>query len=218
MQVRKAGKLMRTAVKKTILRRLFATALVIASMILGCYLRSSAQENGRGTIKGTVTADQGEVHGFRVAAHNLDRGLWYTVFTVKGQYTVPQALPGRYEVMVYEPDYDSPKSPVQLGRGDTKTVDLAIKKRMQPGESSVSRLQEGTKERRPVQSRSSGKIEYVNSLDEEFPPGPGLDLLKENCTGCHADSGNGAPAWNMHYTKSRLSAGHREDDGNRAWI
>ena len=114
MQVRKAGKFMRTAVTEKILLWFFATALVIASMILGCYLPSSAQENDRGTIKGTVTADQGDVHGFRVAAHNLDRGLYYTVFTAKGQYTVPQALPGRYEVMVYEPDYDSPKSPVQI--------------------------------------------------------------------------------------------------------
>jgi virginiamycin B lyase len=207
MQVRKAGKFMRTAVTKKILRRFFATALVIASMILGCYLPSSAQENDRGTIKGTVTADQGDVHGFRVAAHNLDRGLYYTVFTAKGQYTVPQALPGRYEVMVYEPDYDSPKSPVQLGRGDTKTVDLAIKKRMQPGESSVSRLAGGDEGAPTRPSRSSAKIEYVNSLDEEFPPGPGLDLLKENCTGCHADSGNGAPAWNMHYDRAGFLLG-----------
>src|ERR1019366_9641324 len=92
-------------------------------------LPAPAQQIKRGTIKGTITADQGQVVGFRVAAHNLDRKLWYTVFTVKGQYTIPQALPGQYEIMVHEPDYDSPKISVQLGPSDAKAVDIAVKKR-----------------------------------------------------------------------------------------
>ncbi len=74
----------------------------------------------RGTITGRVTADRGDVRAFRVAAHNLDRRLWYTVFTNKGQYTVPQALPGRYELTVVEPDYESPRVTVQLGAGDSQ--------------------------------------------------------------------------------------------------
>src|ERR1035438_3218642 len=112
--------------KNALLNLRLSIVFVIAS-VLFCYsLPALAQENVRGTIKGTVTADQGQVIGFRVAAHNLDRKIWYTVFTVKGQYTVPQALPGRYEVFVYEPAYDSPKSPVQLGPGESKTADLAI--------------------------------------------------------------------------------------------
>jgi streptogramin lyase len=193
---------------KGMLRQIVAMTFVIGPMILICSLLSSAQQTVRGTIKGTVTADQGEVHGFRVAAHNLDRGLWYTVFTVKGQYTVPQALPGRYEVMVYEPDYDSPKSPVQLGRGESKTLDLSVKKRMDKGESQAGVLEGGDEGGSPRRSPKSGKIEYVNTVDEEFPPGPGLDLLKENCTGCHADSGAGAPAWgSMHYTKGGFLLG-----------
>jgi streptogramin lyase len=186
-----------------------AMMFAIMSMILICSLLSSAQDTMRGTIKGTVTADQGEVHGFRVAAHNLDRGLWYTVFTVKGQYTVPQALPGRYEVMVYEPDYDSPKSPVQLGRGESKMVDLAVKKTMRAERVIRNNMptypQDGDELGEVGNRQSSGKIEYVDSLDEVFPPGPGLDLLKEDCTGCHADTNNG---WgHMHYTKAGFLRG-----------
>jgi virginiamycin B lyase len=153
----------------------------IASMVLCFSLSSFAQQTMRGTITGTVTADQGQIVGFRVAAHNLDRRLWYTVFTAKGKYTVPQALPGRYEVMVYEPDYDSPKTLVQLGPGESKTADVAIKKRAQ-GVSGGG----GGDEAMP-NARNTGNIVYVSSLDEVFPPGPGRDLLKENCTGCHAD-------------------------------
>jgi hypothetical protein len=74
---------MHTAKNKTVLERRFAAAFVIASMVWGA-LSSSGQENGRGAIKGTVTADQGKLHEFRVAAHNLDRGLSYTVLNRQG--------------------------------------------------------------------------------------------------------------------------------------
>jgi streptogramin lyase len=151
-----------------------------------------AQQPARGTISGQVAADQGQVIGFRVAAHNLDRRLWYTVFTNKGHYTVPQALPGKYEVTVFEPDYESPNETVQLGPGGSQTADLQIKKR--------APVLVGGNIREPASS--SGKIEYVNRIEDMFPPGPGLDNLKKNCTGCHFESFNGFGA--MHYTKERF--------------
>ena len=170
--------------EKTILRRRFVMTFVCASALLCWCLSTSAQQTiVRGTIEGTVTADQGLVVGFRVAAHNLDARLWYTVFTRKGKYTVPQALPGRYEVMVYEPDYDSPKSPVQLGPGESKTADLVLKKREPLAGSDV----EGGDEGGPASS-TTGKIVYVDSMDDIFPAGPGQDLVRANCVGCHADS------------------------------
>jgi virginiamycin B lyase len=42
-------------------------------------------------------------------------------------------------------------------------------------------------------------------MEEIFPPGPGLDLLKENCTGCHADTPGGWGA--MRFTKERYLSG-----------
>jgi streptogramin lyase len=174
-------------------------ASTIFSLVLAFCLQASAQQSVRGSIKGTVTADQGEVRAFRVSAHNLDRRLWYTVFTNKGAYTVPQALPGRYEVMVYEPGYDSPKSPVQLGPGETKTADLAVKKRAQA--QAQNTIGGGGDEGVP-QGRSSGKFVYVNSLDEIYPAGPARDLLKEQCIGCHDDGFS-----SMHYTKERYMRG-----------
>ena len=99
------------------MKRRFAIAGVIITV--ACFaLITSAQQSVRGSITGTVSADEGQVHAFRVGAHNLDRGLWYTVFTKNGQYTVPQALPGLYELMVEEPGYISPKVPVYVIPGE----------------------------------------------------------------------------------------------------
>ncbi|MGD0906803.1 MAG: carboxypeptidase regulatory-like domain-containing protein [Candidatus Acidiferrales bacterium] len=171
--------------KKTTLRqRLVMTFAIAVTLLCSCLSSSAQQKIVRGTIKGTVTADQGQVIGFRVAAHNLDQKLWYTVFTVKGEYTVPQALPGRYEVFVYEPAYDSPKSPVQLGPGESKTADLAIKKHVAAADSNAA------------------KIEYVSTMDDVYPPGPGLDLVRENCTGCHGDDLS-----RYHYTREKFLQG-----------
>src|SRR5271166_3372491 len=120
--------------KKSPLKVNLVTPFAVALILLFSCLPSYAQKIVRGSIEGSVAADQGQVIGFRVAAHNLDRKIWYTVFTVKGRYTVPQALPGHYEIMVYEPEYESPKSPLQLGPGESKSVDFAIKKKAQPPE------------------------------------------------------------------------------------
>ncbi len=179
-------------VENKMLRKHLAKALSAAGLALCWSVMSYAQAPMRGSIAGTVTADRGQVIGFRVSAHNLDRRLWYTVFTSKGHYTVPQALPGRYEVMVYEPDYDSPKTPVQLGAGESKSADIAIKKRSESGESGSSGADEGMTAR-----RVTGKVVYVDTMADIFPAGPGKDLVRENCTGCHND-GN---AWRNMKTK-----------------
>ena len=117
-------------------------ALALVAMLGGFAVLTSARQSGaaqaaapqpkpretrRGTITGTVTADQGKVVAFRVQAHNLDLQLWYTVFTNKGHYVVPQALPGEYEMFVDMGTYDSPRTALQLAAGETKTADFAIK-------------------------------------------------------------------------------------------
>jgi streptogramin lyase len=185
--------------KKSLRRPFLAEAFVIIFLLFVSCFPSSAQQPVRGIIKGTVTADQGQVRGFRVAAHNLDRRLWYTVFTNKGQYTVPQALPGRYEVMVYEPDYDSPKAPVRLGPGENQTADLVVKKRTQEGNSNAG----GGGDEAIQSRRNTGKIVYVNSMEDIFPPGPAQALVKENCTGCHGDGG----AWRNMQTREDFVRG-----------
>jgi virginiamycin B lyase len=187
---------------KTPPKALLGWVLVVLGMPLLCCISASAQQLVRGTIKGAVTADQGQVVGFRVAAHNLDRRLWYIVFTKKGQYTVPQALPGRYEMTVDEPGFDSPKMPVQLGPGENKTADLAIKARPPQEDNSAFR---GDDEGGQVRQRP-GKIEYVNSMEEIFPPGPELATIKEQCTGCHY-GGTSRPFGAMHYTRDAFYRG-----------
>ena len=70
--------------KNTTLRQCVAMTFRIVVILSCCSNPSSAQKIVRGTIRGTVTADQGQVVGLRVSAHNLNYKLWYTVFTVKG--------------------------------------------------------------------------------------------------------------------------------------
>ncbi len=184
--------------KRTALRWRLMPASVIALVLMAASSLAIAQQSGapvRGVIRGRVTADQGRVIAFRVAAHNLDRRLWYTVFTSKGQYTVPQALPGRYEIMVYEPAYDSPRLSVQLGPGEQKNADFAITRRPAGAD--------GGEE--PAKPGGTGKVQYINSIDEMFPPGPALAKLRENCTGCHFETFN---QWSgMHYTKEGFLRG-----------
>ncbi len=156
-------------------RKYIALNFILASICFS--VTCQAQQSVRGTIEGRISTDMGQVIGFRVAAHNLDRRLWYTVFTRNGRYTVPQALPGRYEVMVDEPGYDSPKLPLQLGPGEAKTADLLLKKQTRDA------------------AANTANIVYVNGLPEMFPPGPGLDLMKENCTGCHGAGWSSGIAW-----------------------
>jgi hypothetical protein len=52
-------------------------ATLFASLVLLLSRPANAQAPARGTIAGTVPADQGQVRGFRVTAHNLRSMLWY---------------------------------------------------------------------------------------------------------------------------------------------
>jgi hypothetical protein len=97
--------------------------LVIASAILWCGLVTAGQSLVRGTITGKVTRNQGQPRGIRVAAHNLDRRLWYTVFTKNGSTSSRSAAgPIRH-------DRDRARLrlhtvSVQLGPGESRTADL----------------------------------------------------------------------------------------------
>jgi streptogramin lyase len=169
----------------------------LVPLFLFCLL-SFAQSPWRGTVNGVVSADQGAVRGFRVTAHNLQYRLWYTVFTDKGKYTIPQALPGLYDITVLELGYESPTLQVKLGAGETKTLDFTITKHAGQA-AQTTRLQDADA---PEFAASAAQTVWVNSMDELYPPGPGRDLLKENCTGCHGDSFG-----IMHLSKAGYRAG-----------
>src|SRR5271166_1173095 len=108
-----------------------------------------AQATARGSITGTVSADQGQVRGFRVTAHNLRSMIWYVVFTKDGKYAVPQALPGPYEISVLQDGYDAPVRKTNLAPGETQTVNLALMK----------------------QPEKPSNVVY-KTFEEMYPPGP----------------------------------------------
>ena len=174
------------------------TTLVIASATLWFGLVPAAQSPVRGTITGRVTVDRAQLRGVRVAAHNLDRRIWYTVFTRNGQYIVPQALPGRYDMMAIEPGHDSTRVSVQLGPGENRTADLALKTRPQAVPAPLTRGDEGPAAR---ESHAASTV-YFNTLDELYPAGPAKALLRENCIGCHRDD-----LGSMHFTKEAFVLG-----------
>ncbi len=115
----------------------------------------------RGTITGVVTADAGAVRGFRVTAHNLVYKLWYVVFTREGRYSIPQALPGAYEVSVLQEGYDSSARKAALAPGQTLTADFAVTKKA-----------------------PDPNITFLD-YDELYPPGPARDLVEKTCMECH---------------------------------
>jgi len=174
------------------------TTLAIGSAILWFGLVVAAQSPVRGTITGKVTTDQGQLRGIRVAAHNMDRRIWYTVFTKNGQYTVPQALPGRYEMMAVEPGYDSARVSVQLEPGASRTADVALKKRATEVKAPLGGGDEGPASR----GGTAASTVYFNTLDELYPAGPAKALLRANCIGCHRDD-----LASMHYTKEAFVRG-----------
>ena len=171
-------------------RRIVPSPLLAAAMLVSCSGLLAAQSPARGTISGTVTADQGQVRGFRVTAHNLQYKLWYTVFTVRGRYNIPQALPGLYDITVLEPGYASPTLPVQLGPGESKTLDFAVKQ--QAGANTGTG---GIGEGDPRYTQGSGaNVQWVDTVEEYFPAGQGRELIKENCAACHTERSFG-PDW-----------------------
>ena len=181
-------------------RRLASTIVMLVAFCGYSFGQNGSPEAPqRGSITGTVTADQGQVRGFRVTAHNLQYQLWYTVFTNKGTYTIPQALPGLYDVTVLEEEYSSPTLAIRLEPGKKETLDFAVKKRTMAQPTTRGRV-EGADA--PDFVGTAAKTIWVDSMDELFPPGPGRDLVKANCTGCH-----GANFGVMHRTREEYRAG-----------
>ena len=187
--------------------RLFLPAMIslaamgIAALILLSPSTKAQNSVTRGTLTGTVTADQGDVVGFRVTVHNLTYKLWYTVFTVKGHYTVPQALPGSYDVIVLERGYASPTLRIDLAPGENKTVDIAVKNLAAHTAATQGASTEGMNAAAGGPGAAANTV-WVNTMDELYPPGPGRDLLKANCTGCH-----GPEFGTMHRTKEGFRIG-----------
>jgi streptogramin lyase len=136
--------------------------------------RPTPASASNGVISGRVTADQGDVRAFRVRAKDTVHLISYTVFTNKGQYHVYNLPPSTYEVQVREPGFDSPVQVVELGSGDTKSADLALKEKP-PAKSNVK------------------LVEY----DELYPPGPARDILENNCFGCHGYQEGGLSPYHL---------------------
>lgn len=160
-----------TAWRRTIRLSVSAAALTLSAtgFFVGLAETGVAQSSvGDGMISGGVTADRGEVRAFRVRATDTVHKITYTVFTTKGRYQIFNLPASRYEVQVVEEAFDSPVQQVEVRAGQPATANLALKARAVE---------------RPAENR-----ELVD-FDQLYPPGPGRDLLVQNCFGCHGPAG-----------------------------
>jgi hypothetical protein len=115
-----------------------------------------------GTITGTITADKGPVAAVRVKAIDASRKMAYVVFSNKGRYHIFNLPPGSYQVTVLEDNFASNAPSIELKAGETATADLAL-----------------------IARNAAQKLEFVD-FNVLYPPGPGRELLLQNCLGCHS--------------------------------
>ena len=116
-----------------------------------------------GRLLGSVTADRGDVKGFRVKARDTVNRTQYTVFTKAGRYRFVELPPSTYEVWVLQPGFESPVEVVDIRNGETQRVDLALAAYDLPRRNNVE------------------LVDY----DTLYPPGPGRKELEVTCMGCH---------------------------------
>jgi len=141
-----------------------ASGAMLAALLLSVAPGSFGQTGNAptGVISGTVTANKGLVRAVRVKASDTVRKISYIVFTKNGGYQVFNLLPGTYQVSALQDGFDSTKVTVELKPGETKTADLAL-----------------------TDKGVASNVELVD-LDTLYPPGPGRDVLFNECAGCHS--------------------------------
>lgn len=145
-------------------------AALVAWLGVAALAQNSAQS---GAISGRVTADQGDVRAFRVAAKDTLHKITYTVFTRRGQYNIYNLPDSTYEVKVVEEAYDSPVQKVELKPGQTATADIALKAKPE----SILEDVPGGKQRPGAE---------LVDWETMYPPHPARDIIVKDCLGCHS--------------------------------
>ena len=164
-----------------------ASALTLAGGLI-LLLSPVPAQSPDGLISGSVSIDRGSVRAFRVKAKDTMRRVSYTVYTVKGRYSIYNLPAGHYEVRVMEEGVDSPVQALDLAPGRTAKADFAVKATHAAQERisiSGARAQENYG---GVQSKGNATARTVD-FDTLYPPGPGRDLLMTYCLGCHGPGG-----------------------------
>jgi len=153
-------------------------------------LHPESEQVASGSIHGTVTAEAGQVIGFRVKAKLPVANMTWNVFTRNGRFRVPDLTPGSYEVWVAQNGFESPVKTVKIKAGDTAEVNIHV---------TVRESFDLNNQFRPRDSHVMGArrdaVELV-SYDELYPPGPGRDALEYHCSNCHG-------TWFHHMRNSR---------------
>lgn len=119
----------------------------------------SSELSGLASVSGTVTS-YAPFKAAKVYFRNVEKRMQYMVYTAGGKYQAMYLLPGKYEMRVETPGFDSPVTPVVLSAGNNPPQNATL---------------------RPVQSTGA----LIVTMNEMFPPAPGQRYLKEVCLGCH---------------------------------
>ncbi len=150
----------------------------------------AAQSGGAsGVIGGSVTADRGEVRGFRVKARDTVHRVAYTVFTQKGRYQVFNLPPSTYEVSVLEEGFESPVQTVEVKAGQTTTVNVALKATGPGAQQGAGALGSVAQQSYGGRVTADGRPVELVEFDALYPPGPARDIMVRSCFGCHGPTG-----------------------------
>ncbi|MEE8306345.1 MAG: carboxypeptidase regulatory-like domain-containing protein [Gammaproteobacteria bacterium] len=145
---------------------------LITMGLLGC--SPDAQMEVKATLSGSVVADQ-PFKAARVIARHLDKNVIYTVYTQGGDYHAVHLFPGRYELNVDKPGFETPTQRIEIESGENAEANFKLT---------------------AVDSSLTAKEEYAGSkymvdelmladYDEIYPPGPGRVLVEATCITCH---------------------------------
>jgi virginiamycin B lyase len=167
---------MRKNVKKFAIA-LTAGVVLIALGVASQQFTVDAQSGvpGTGTVSGTVTAPQA-FKAAQVYIRNAENNLMYTVYTAGGRYRAVAVLPGNYEVTVRKIGFAADSQRISVRAGANATANFAMRAGT-PTLAQQPRFGVGVKD----------DITYVSQA-QLVPPGPGLNVLRENCVVCHSES------------------------------
>lgn len=160
---------------------------LVAIVLLGMSPSMKAEDTG--SIHGKVTAEAGDVVGFRVKAKLPVANMTWNVFTRDGKYRVPDLTPGSYEVWVAQRGFDSPIQKVDVKPGEKTNLDFHVT--VQEGFDVTQQF----RQRDPHTFAVRPNVPLV-TYEELYPPGPGRDALERHCTVCHG-------TWFHHLSKPR---------------
>jgi virginiamycin B lyase len=138
---------------------------------------------GTGAVAGTVTASK-PFTAAQVYLRSADKPVTFMVYTSGGKYRAINILPGEYEIRVARKGFAADARTITVRAGAIATADFVLKDADPAPATNVN----GPASIVAYPGRATiveKDVEFVDSYDKLYPPGPGRVVLERTCTSCH---------------------------------